>query len=333
MARPTWTGYLGFGLVNVPIGLYSSTEDNAIHFNQFQRGTSDRIRYKKVNERTGEEVANDDIVRGVDLGGGEFVLVSPDELKSIAPEKSESIEIIDFVDLDEIDPVYFQRTYYLAPRGKGSDKAYALLRKAMEETNKVGIATFVMREKEYLVAVRPARDVLMLEVMYFADEVRDPVTEIGSLPDQRDFEDRELATAKQLITSLTADWKPTNYSSDYRERVNALIDQKRAGAVIVTEGERPKANVVSLMDALQASVERAREGRTTATSEPEVAPAKATAAPPAHEQQSFSGMSKAELLSRAAELDVKGRSKMTKEELVDALAAAERPGRSRRRAS
>ena len=179
MPRTIWKGALSFGLVNIPVGVYPATSDKSIHFNQFEEGTSDRIRYKRVNERTGDEVANDRIVRGFDLGGGEYVILSDEELESAEPKKSRQIEISDFVGLADIDPVYFRTSYYLAPEGAGSDKAYALLRRAMSEAGRIGIATMVMRNKEYLVAIRPEDDALALHTMYFSDEVRCPSTEIS----------------------------------------------------------------------------------------------------------------------------------------------------------
>ena len=172
--RTIWKGALSFGLVNIPVGLYPATSDKSIHFNQFEEGTSDRIRYKKVNERTGDEVAQDRIVRGFDLGGGEYVILTDEELESAEPKKSRQIEISDFVGLVDIDPVYFRSSYYLAPEGAGADKAYALLRQAMAEAGRIGIATLVMRNKEYLVAIRPDDDALALHTMYFSDEVRPP---------------------------------------------------------------------------------------------------------------------------------------------------------------
>src|ERR1700679_1823110 len=138
MARAMWTGFLGFGLVNIPVGLHSATSDGTIHFNQLHKGTSNRIRYKKIDEVTGEEVQTSDIVNGFDTGDGSYVVVSKEELKGLAAGRSEMIEITDFVDLDRIDPVYFRQTYYLAPRGKGADRAYALLRQTMRETAKIG---------------------------------------------------------------------------------------------------------------------------------------------------------------------------------------------------
>ena len=182
MARAIWTGSLAFGLVNVPVGLYSATEDKTVHFSQFEAGTSDRIRYKRVNERTGHEVDYGRIVKGYEVRKGNFVMITDEELEAVEPGRSRTIDITDFVDLDEIDPIYFQKTYYLAPQGEGADRSYLLLRAAMAATNKAGIATFVMRGKQYLGAVRAAADVLMLETMFFADEIRDPVEATGYEP-------------------------------------------------------------------------------------------------------------------------------------------------------
>ena len=172
MARATWSGFLSFGLVSVPVGLFSATSDQTIHFNQLHKNTSHRVRYKKVDEETGEELSTEDIVNGYPLGGGEYVVVTKEEMADAAPGKSELIEIQDFVDLEEIDPIFFRQSYYLAPKGKGADRAYALLLQAMLETKKVGIATLVLRDKEHLVAIRPAEKVLMLETMFFEDEIR-----------------------------------------------------------------------------------------------------------------------------------------------------------------
>ncbi|SRR6266571_2064062 len=262
MARPIWTGSLAFGLVNVPVRLYSATEDKTVHFHQFQAGTSDRIRYKRVNERTGDEVSMADIVRGHEISKGDYVLITDEELEAVEPGRSRTVEITDFVDLGEIDPIYFQKTYYLAPQGEGAERAYGLLRQAMEATGKVGVATFVMRGKQYLVAIRPQRDVLMLETMFFADEVRDPHEEIDNLPAGHTFRGRELQIAEQLIGSMATPWKPENYRDTYRERVEELVESKRHGEEIVTEGAPPQeTNVVDLMEALRRSAEAARGRR------------------------------------------------------------------------
>ncbi len=199
MPRTIWKGALSFGLVNIPVGLYPATSDKSVHFNQFEEGTSDRIRYKKVNERTGEEVPAERIVRGFDLGGGEYVILTEEELESAEPKKSRQIEISDFVPLPEIDPVFFRSSYYLAPEGAGADKAYALLRQAMVESGRIGIATMVMRNKEYLVAIRPEEEALALHTMYFSDEVRAPGRELPALSDAEDVTDREMSMAQLLI--------------------------------------------------------------------------------------------------------------------------------------
>jgi len=332
MAKAIWTGSLSFGLVNVPIGLYSATEDRAIHFNQFRAGTSERIRNKRVSEQTGEEVAYSDIVKGYDLGGGEYVILTPEELNAVAPGPSRTIEVTDFVELSEIDPIYFDKPYFVAPHGKNGDRAYELLRKVMAETNKVAIGTFVMREKQYLVALRPEDSVLVLETLLFADEVRDPVKEIDVLPVQSSFEDREVEMAKLLIDSMTRAWEPESYRDTYRERVEDLIEQKRQGAVLVDEGPRAEpAPVVDLLAALQASVSaaRGRSGTTAST------PARQADKPPARAVRPRQGApaeqtrtaSRTELVRQAADLGITGRSKMSREELEQAIAEVSAPRR------
>jgi DNA end-binding protein Ku len=257
MARTIWKGALSFGLVNIPVGLYPATSDKSVHFNQFEEGTSDRIRYKKVNERTGDEVANDQIVRGFDLGGGEYVILTEEELESAEPKKSRQIEISDFVDIGDIDPVFFRSSYYLAPEGDGADKAYALLRRAMGQENKVAIATLVMRNKEYLVAIRPDDDALALHTMYFSDEVRTPGKELPGLPEDGDVSDRELSMAQLLIESMESDWDPKRYKDTHRQKVEALVEEKRQGhEIVIQEGPEP-AKVVDLMEALNASIKAA----------------------------------------------------------------------------
>ena len=288
MARTIWKGALSFGLVNIPVGLYPATSDKSIHFNQFEEGTSDRIRYKKVNERTGDEVAQDQIVRGFDLGGGEYVIMTDEELESAEPKKSRQVEITDFVDQQDIDPVYFRSSYYLAPEGAGADKAYALLRQAMAESDRVAIATLVMRNKEYLVAIRPEGDALALHTMYFSDEVRQPGQDLPELPEENEVSDRELSMAQLLIESMQNDWDPARYHDTHREKVEALIEEKRQGHEIVLQAppEQP-AKVVDLMEALNASIAaaagtgakapRGGTGGSSRTSSKRAAPAKKAA--------------------------------------------------------
>lgn len=264
MARAIWSGAISFGLVNVPIKLFSATESKDVSFHQFQEGTGQRIRYRRVAEESGEEVGYGDIVKGYEIDKGRHVMVTPEELESVEPGTTRTIEIEDFVDLSEIDPVYYEKTYYLAPaKGSGSEKSYALLLRAMEDANKVAVARFVLRTKQYLAAIRPSRGVLVLETMYFADEVRDPLSDIDDVPgDEVELSDRERTIASQLIESLSSDWEPERYHDTYRERILELIERKAEGDEIVIETAAAEGGeVVDLMAALEASVAAARQER------------------------------------------------------------------------
>jgi DNA end-binding protein Ku len=329
MARALWTGFVTFGLVSVPVGMFRATDDQTVHFNQLNKNTGNRIRYKKVDEVTGDEVSSSDIVNGHDMGDGEYVIVTKEELKDAAPGKSELMEISDFVDLAAIDPVYFRQSYYLAPRGKGADRAYSLLRQAMQESNKIGIATLVLRDKEHLVAIRPADDVLILETMYFPAEIRTPSEELESLPEKASFEGRELTVAKTLVESLTVDWEPERYHNTYRSRVEELIEAKREGKSVVAKTEKPKTNVVDLMSALEASVARTGKKPGSPSKNGKSAKAPATKAPAPELEK----LSKAKLSELAAEFDIAGRSSMNKEDLVTALNEAGASTKSKAAAS
>jgi DNA end-binding protein Ku len=267
MARSIWSGYITFGLVSVPVGLFSATEEHELDFHQFQRGTSDRIRYKRVNERTGREVDYDKIVKGHDVGGGEYVIVEQDELAGLAPGKSRSLEISQFVDLDEVDPIFYQKSYYLGPSDDANTSSYALLRDTLAKTNRVGIASFVMRGKEYLAAIRAYDKVLLLQTLYFADEVRDPAKELGTLP-AKSSDGKQLSMAVDLIEAMSGSWRPGEYKDSYTERVKKLVESKRKGEEIVFTEEEPEATAADdLVAALRASVESAkarRQGGTTA---------------------------------------------------------------------
>ena len=203
-----------------------------------------------------------DIVKGVDLGGGEYVILSDEELASAEPVRSKLIEITEFVDLDEIDPVYFRSTYYLAPEGDGASKAYALLRQVMRDANKIAIGTFVMRNKEYPVAIRPDDDVLKLETLYFSDEIRSPTKELPDLPNATEVSKREVDMALLLLESMESEWDPNRYHDTHRQKVEALIEEKRQGHDVLEGVEAgPKTNVVDLMEALSASVKSAKSSR------------------------------------------------------------------------
>jgi DNA end-binding protein Ku len=342
MARAIWTGVITFGLVTVPVGLFSATQDHTVHFHQLQRGTSDRIRNRRVNQRTGEEVGTGDIVKGYELAEGEYVVVEPDELDEIAPGRSQTVDITDFVDLDDIEPVYFDRTYYVAPRGKEYLKVYQLLRTALAEANKAGVATFVMRNKQYLTALRAENDVLVLQTLHWADEVRDPVKELPELPSGRADRGKELDMALQLVDALSGPWEPGRYHDTYQEKVRDLVRAKSEGKEVALAEEPPTATgVVDLMDVLQGSLERARGGgkprpavsKDTGGGGEAPAPAKRkkAAAPSgtaASKRAELRELSKAELYRRATEQGVPGRSKMTRSELIDALAGT---GRGRKK--
>ena len=282
MARAIWSGVMSFGLVSVPVELYSAIATHEPTFHQFEEGTNDRIRYQRVNERTGKEVEYEHIVKGAEVGRGKYVMLDQEELESVAPGRSRSMEITSFVDLDEIDPIHFNKPYYLGPNGDEAKKPYALLRDAMAEANRAAVAGFVMRGNEYLAAVRADGDVLVLETLYFADEIRDPKAEIGNLPIRVKLSPQELKMAGQLIESMAGPWDPKQYHDTYTERVNELIRAKAKNRSYEQAEEAPQAtNVVDLTEALRASVEAARKGGRTSTarkSAAKKAPAKKSAA-------------------------------------------------------
>jgi DNA end-binding protein Ku len=250
-----WSGAISFGLVNVPVKLYSAVSRKTVRFNQLNAETGNRIAQKRVDPETGEEVSYDQIVKGYELTKDRYVVITPDELDALDPEKTRTVDIEDFVDLDEIDPVYYDHPYYLVP-DKGATKAYGLLLGAMKQANKVAIARVVLRSKEQLVAIRPAGDVLMMETMLFHDEVV-PAHDIEDLPESKELKatDRELKMAQQLIDSLSSEFDPTSYHDEYREKVLELIEMKASGQEIAVQPEAPEpAKVPDLMAALEASL-------------------------------------------------------------------------------
>ena len=312
MARPIWSGAINFGLVTIPVELYSATEDHTISFRQFERGTSDRIRYKRINERTGKEVAFSDIVKGADVGGGEFVIIEPEELDQIAPGRSRTIDINTFVDLEDIDPIHFQKTYWLAPAKEEYGKSYSLLLQAMEKTNRAGIASFVMRGKEYLTAVRAGDGLLVLNTLLFPADIRDPAKELKSLPQITSARGKELDMAMNLIESMSDEWRPDEYNDTYTEQVEKLIETKREGKEIVAQEEPSEpTKVVDLFEALSRSVEGRKKGRSASSSSSSAS------------SSDLDDLSKADLEKLAKELDIKGRSKMNRDELAKAVADAQ----------
>ena|SRR5215207_6462134 len=256
MARSIWSGAISFGLVNVPIKLYSAVSKKTVRFNQLNAETGARIAQKRVDATTGEEVPYEQLVKGYEIGRDRYVVITPDELESLDPEKTRTIDIEDFVDLADIDPLYFDHPYYLAP-DKGAEKPYRLLLDAMRESGKVAIARVVLRNKESLVAIRAAGDVLTMSTMNFADEVvsAEDVDEGIKAEEKVKTTQRELAMAQQLIESLTTDWEPEKYHDTYRERVLDLIERKAQGEEIAVQPEAAEpAKVPDLMAALEASL-------------------------------------------------------------------------------
>lgn len=261
-ARPTWSGTVSFALLAIPVKLYTATRSKDISFNQIEKSTGGRIKQKRVSATTGEELTADDIVKGYDLGGDRYVTIDPDELEALAPtdrNNEKTIQILDFVDLNEIDPVYFEKAYYLAP-DKGGSRPYALLARAMRETDKVAIAKVVLRQKEYLTAIRPVGDLLCMETMFFADEVVDPA-DIDGLDHKVEIAEKELDMAKMLVETASGPFEASKYKDEYREKVLAMIEAKAAGQTYELPKAEEAPKVVDLMAALEASLAAAKAKR------------------------------------------------------------------------
>jgi DNA end-binding protein Ku len=258
MARSIWGGAISFGLVNVPVKLFTAVRKKDVRFHQLHAKDGARIQQKRVCSADGEEVPYEELVKGYEIAKDQYVVIEPEELEELDPESTHTIDIEDFVDLDQIDPLFFDSSYYVVPDERGS-KPYRLLLQAMRDANKVGIAKVVMRTKQYLVAVRPVGEALVMSTMNFADEVV-PQEELEGLPGEAtDVSDRELTMANQLIASLSADFDAAKYHDTYRERVLDLVERKAEGQEIVAQpaAERP-APVVDLMAALEASLAAAK---------------------------------------------------------------------------
>src|SRR4051794_7458856 len=262
MPRAIWSGSISFGVVNIPVKLYSAVSRKTVHFNQLDARTNTRVKQKRVSAEDGAEVPYDQIVKGYELSSGAYVVVTDDEMAALDPKALRTIDIDEFVDLTEIDPIFYDNAYYLAPAD--ASKPYALLAEAMRESNKVGIAHFVMRTKQYLAAIRPSDGVLMLSTMVYADEVNDP----AEIPELTDIDDvtlapKELEMARQLIDSLAADFVPDKFEDTYRKAVLELIDRKAAGEeVVAAPAAMESGQVIDLMAALEASVAAAKDART-----------------------------------------------------------------------
>ena len=259
MPRAIWSGAISFGLVNVPVKLYSAVSRKTVRFHQLHDETGSRIQQRRVDPTTGEEVPYENVVKGYELSPERYVVITPEELESLDPVKTRSIDITDFVALEEIDPIYFDHPYYLAP-ASGGEKAYELLRQAMEGSGRVAIGRVVIRSKESLVAIRASGPALTMETMLFPDEVVDPES-LDELPAEKaKATKRELEMAQQLIDSLSGEFDPGKYRDEYRERVLELIESKAQGKEIAVQPapEAPE-KVPDLMAALEASIKAVKD--------------------------------------------------------------------------
>jgi DNA end-binding protein Ku len=269
MPRAIWSGSISFGLVNVPVKLVTATSPKDVRFHQLHKKDGGRINQRRVCSLDDEEVDYSEIVKGYELHRGQYVIVDPAELEALSPEGSRSIDIEEFVELAEIDPLFFDHSYYLVP-DEVAARPYALLVEAMAGTGKVGVGRFVLRTKQYLAALRPRDGALVLSTLLFADEVVDTSDLDVKTTSETKPSDREVTMARQLVESLSAEWEPEKYKDDYRDKVLGLIEAKAEGNEIAApeEPEKP-APVVDLMAALEASLARAKEAGHTP--EPEAA--------------------------------------------------------------
>jgi DNA end-binding protein Ku len=261
MPRSIWSGAISFGLVNVPVKLYSAVSRKSVRFHQLHDKDGVRIQQKRFCPADGEEVPYEDIVKGYEISPDRYVVITSEELEALEPRKTKTIDIEDFVDLDEIDPLYYDHPYYLLP-GQGAQKPYKLLVEAMKQANKVGIARVVIRTKEQLVAIRPVGDILAMASMNFADEVVDPDSFDEAPGDDVEARKREVEMAHQLIDSLTSPFDPEKYHDTYRERVLEMIEAKAEGQEIAVQpAEEEAAPVPDLMAALEASLAAAKKDK------------------------------------------------------------------------
>ncbi len=269
MPRAIWSGAISFGLVSVPVKLFSAVSRKTVRFNQLDSKTNSRVKQKRVNAE-GEEVPYEQIVKGYEVAKDSYVIVTEEELASLSPKASRMIEITDFVNEADIDPIFYDSAYYLVP-DELARKSYALLAKAMEDSGRVAIASFIMRTKQYLVAIRPVDHRLMMSTMVYSDEV----VESDQIPGLEDIDsieitDAEMAMAGQLIDSLTGDFEPTKYEDSYRNQVLDLVESKAAGEIrsIEAPAAADEAAVVDLLAALEASVAAAKQARQGGGDEP-----------------------------------------------------------------
>ena len=301
MPRAIWSGSISFGLVNVPVRMYSAIQEHDVHFHLLHVKDDSRIGYDKVCKKEGKSVPDDEIVKGYEVSEGKYVYVTDEDFEAAAGESYKSIDIQDFVDVDDVDPIYFDRTTYLGP-ADGAEKPYALLVRAMEESGLVGIATYVMRDKQQLGCLRVRDGLIVLEKMFFADEIR-PTK--GIKPRKATVGKQELAMALDLIDRFRGSFDPDKYEDTYRAALLEVIEQKRKGKEVHREPRAKDGEPVDLLAALRESVEAHSRG-----------------AKSRRRNGSLDDLSKAELDKRARKAEIPGRSRMTKDELVEALETA-----------
>jgi DNA end-binding protein Ku len=258
-----WKGSISFGLVNIPIKLFSATEDKDIKLRNLHKECNTPIQYEKTCPNCEKDIGNDDIVKGYEYVKGKFVILNDEELKELKDEhEDKSVEIIDFVKLEEIDPIYFSRSYFMGP-GENGSKAYALLREALQKSGKIGIAEITIRSKQQMAIIRVYKNSLVMETIHYPDEVRN-VGEVPGVPENVDLNEKELDTAIMLIDQLTTEFNPEKYKDEYRTALMELIESKINNNEGTTSKEAPRTNVVDLMSALQASIERTKSKETAA---------------------------------------------------------------------
>jgi DNA end-binding protein Ku len=307
--RALWTGSITFGLVNVPVRLYSAVSEHKLQFHFVHQKDESPIGYQKICKLEEKPVPDKEIVKAFEYRKGEYVYMEDEDFEAARVEGYKTIDITDFVPYEQIDPIYFAHTYYLGPQD-GGEKVYSLLVRAMEESELAAIAKFVMRDRQYLGALRVREGTITLEQLYFADEIR-PVDEIR--PKRERVDKRELEMARQLIASFGGNWQPEKYHDTYRDALLAVIKAKRKGEEVHVAAEPEEERPTDLLEALRASVDASKRGRR---------PGKAAAGSNGARGDNLEGLPKSELDKRARKAGIEGRSKMSKDELVEALRAA-----------
>jgi DNA end-binding protein Ku len=302
MPRAIWSGSIVFGLVNVPVRLFSAVSEHKLHFNLVHEPDGSPIGYQKICKAEEKPVPDDEIVKAFEYQKGEWVYMTDEDFQAARVEGYRTIEITDFVPYDQIDPIYFAKSYYLGAQ-EGGERVYALLVQAMEQSGLAGVAKFVMRDRQHLAALRVREGVIVLEQLYFADEIRDPA---DVRPEAGKADKRELEMAAQLIDSYTSDWEPEQYRDTYTDALEAVIESKAKGEEIHAAAEPEEEAPTDIMEALRRSLE-SRSGGARGRS---------------RSGDDLDSLSKSELEERAREADIPGRSKMTKDELVAALTDA-----------